>query len=140
MATYGSPVVSPFVISNNQQHQALHYNTPLKHQSILVVPQIQHLQQVHGGSPSVNVTSSTATTPLILQTQLTSGVSQYHLYQDLSELNPFSDDGDFIDCLRDTDDGGAQFPRDGTSYLASAVIVPQPATSSLDVPDTTPPS
>jgi hypothetical protein len=69
----------------------------MQQQSILVVPRMEHLQQRHGASPDVFVTSSTASTPLLAQTELTV-VSRYLHYQDKDELNHFSDAGDFIDC------------------------------------------
>ena len=122
MTTYAasSPVVSPFA-NSNQQYEALRFTPMMQQQSILVVPRMEH---------DAFITSSTASTPLLAQTDIT-GVSRYLRYEDKDELNPFSDAGDFIDCLRDTDDDGTQGPRaddDG----------PQLASSILDVHDSTP--
>ena len=121
MNTYAasSPVVSP----SNQQYEALRFTPMMQQQSILVVPRMEH---------NAFITSSTASTPLLAQKDIT-GVSRYLHYEDKDELNPFSDAGDFIDCLRDTDDDGTQGPRaddDG----------PQLASSILDVHDSSTPS
>ena len=121
MTTYAaSLVVSPFT-NSNQQYEALRYYTPMmQQQSILGVPRMEHLQQRHCASTDAFVTSSTARTPLLAQTEFT-GVSRYLYYQDKDELNHFSDAGGFIDCLRDSDDDGTQQgPRaddDGLSLL-----------------------
>ena len=80
-------MLSPFA-NSNQQYEALRYTPMMQQQSRLVVPRIEHLQQRHGLSSDVFVTSSTASTPLLAQTDLT-GVSRYLRYQDKDELNHF---------------------------------------------------
>jgi hypothetical protein len=100
MTTYAaSPVVSPFA-NSNQQYEALRFTPMMQQQSILVVPRMEHLQRHHGASHDAFNTSSTASSPLLAQTDIT-GVSRYLHYEDKDELNHFSDAGDFIDCLRD---------------------------------------
>ena len=122
-------MLSPFA-NSNQQYEALRYTPMMQQQSRLVVPRIEHLQQRHGLSSDVFVTSSTASTPLLAQTDLT-GVSRYLHYQDKDELNHFSDAGDFIDCLRDTDDDGTQGPRADNDG-------PYSSSPTFDVHDSTP--
>ena len=73
MTTYAasSPVVSPFA-NSNQQYEALRFTPMMQQQSILVVPRMEH---------DAFITSSTASTPLLAQTDLT-GVSRYLNFQD----------------------------------------------------------